>query len=561
MNIPDQPPNSALAELQAILARWLRWFRVRQAVLWLGYGLAASLAMALVISLIAVFQGRLLEREFFLLVGGLALAGAFTAVLAALVWPFPPIKAARYFDYVFGLRERTSTALELASAGDAAPPPGSPPNDLRARQLANALDSARAVNPSQFLPLRFPWQIAALCLLLAAGTYAVWLRGESFFRLAEQLRALQQAISEEATQLEALVEEIEANPLLTDEQKEQLTQPLEQAIQELQAADTLEQAVSTLNSAKQELQALADQAVLQQAEDLQNAGEQLQQQPGSALESFGENLANGDFIAAANDLANLDVEDLTQAEEEQLAEQLEQTADAMENSNPELAEQLRAAAEAIRNGNAASAQQALQQAAQTLVNSGQQIAQAQAAQQAAEQLTQGQQQVIQAGQPQNQTAQNGQQGQGEGQGQAGQNGQGQGQGEGENGGPGEGQSSESGAGEGSAQGGAPGGEAGEEPIEQGNAPGDGGLIGFEPLGADPNIEADGEQITLPPSGQPGDNTTGQGPTDPGSAGPATVPYTQVLPAYSETAIEAVESGVVPPGYRNLIRDYFSSLEP
>jgi len=55
--------------------------------------------------------------------------------------------------------------------------------------------------------------------------------------------------------------------------------------------------------------------------------------------------------------------------------------------------------------------------------------------------------------------------------------------------------------------------------------------------------------------------TGQGPSDPGNPGSSTVPYTEVFPTYSQAAIEAIENGLIPPGYRNLIRDYFSSLEP
>ena len=574
---------SPLTELQTHLTRWLRWYRFRQALLWLWYGLAGGLAIALILSLVTVFRGRILESEFILLITGISLAGMLIAVLTALFRPFPRIKAAQYFDNTFGLRERTSTALELTFAGEPFPSPSGVaalPNEFPARQLIDALQTARTVNPRLHLPLRLPWKEILVCLLLIAGTYFVWLRGEAFFQIAQNFRAVQQAIDEQAQQLEELVEEIEANPLLTDEQKETLTQPLDQAIQELQQAETLEQAVSILNDTQQQLEEISNEQALEQAQNLQDLGEQMSQQPGGALEQFAENLANGDLISAANDLANLDLENMTPEELAQTAEQLQQAAEALQDSNPELAEQLQQAAEDIQNGNIQSAQQALQQAAQSVQATGQQAAQAQAAQQAAGQAAQGQQQVIQAGQPQNagqQAGQQGQNGQGQqgqgqqgqgqnGQGQQGQNGQGQqGQGQGQqgqgNGSSGQGQNSGSGAGQGSTQGGSPGGEAGNDPIGQGNAPGDGGVTGFEPIGSSPNIEGNGEEITLPGSGQPGENVTGQGNVDPGAEGPSTVPYTDVLPVYSEAAIEAIESGIIPPGYRNLIRDYFSSLEP
>ena len=333
---------SPFTELQTHLTHWLRWYRFRQALLWLWYGLAGGLIIALIIALITVFRGRLLESEFFLIIVGISLAGMAIAVLTAFIWPFPPIRAARYFDDTFGLRERTSTALELssvnsASAGEPSPAPSgvaAPPYDFPARQLTDALQTARTVNPRLHLPLRRPWKEILVCLLLVAGTYLVWLRGEAFFQIAQNFRAVQQAIDEQAQQLDELVEEIKANPLLTDEQKETITQPLEQAIQELQQAETLEQAVSILNDTQQQLEEISNEQALKQAQNLQDLGEQMSQQPGGALEQFAENLANGDLIAAANDLANLNLENMTPEELAQTAEQLQQAAEALQDTNP-----------------------------------------------------------------------------------------------------------------------------------------------------------------------------------------------------------------------------------
>ncbi|HNB51534.1 MAG TPA: hypothetical protein PK530_06305, partial [Anaerolineales bacterium] len=112
---------SPLTELQSLLTRWTRWYRFRQAVHWLWYGLAGGLAFALLAAVFLVFRGQLVESAFFMLIGGSALTGILLAILAALFWPFPPMKAARYFDQVFGLKERTSTALELHPTPDPAP--------------------------------------------------------------------------------------------------------------------------------------------------------------------------------------------------------------------------------------------------------------------------------------------------------------------------------------------------------------------------------------------------------------------------------------------------------
>lgn len=576
---------SPLTEIHTHLTRWTRWYRFQQALHWLWYGLAGGLTLALLTTLVLIFRGHLLENNFFVLVGGSALAGMILATLTALLWPFPPMKAARYFDQTFGLKERTSTALELHPA-IADPASAGEPEPARAfalRQLDDALHAARQINPRVYLPIRVRWQEIVLCVVLGLGLFITWKRGDTFFQMAQNYQTVQQAIETQTENLEQLVEEINNDPNLTDVQKEELTQPLKEAIQDLQNAETMEQAVSILKDTEQQMQELTNNQALQQAQDLQNLGQQMNQQAdnaGSPLEQFNQDLANGDLLSAANDLANLDPANMTPEELAQAAEQLQQAAEALQDSNPELADQLQQAADALQNGDPQAAQQALQQASQAMQSTAQQAAQAQAAQQAANQAAQGQQQVIQSGQPQNQTAQNGQSQQGQGQqgqgqqGQAqgqngqgqGQNGQGQGQGQngqgqGQQGNGGQGQNSGSGAGQGTSQGGASGNEAGNNPIGQGNNPGDGGMTGFEPIGSAPNLGDSGDTITLPNSGETGDNVVGQGNVDPGVPGSSTVPYTDVLPTYSEAATQAIENGLVPPGYRDLIRNYFSSLEP
>ena len=44
-------------------------------------------------------------------------------------------------------------------------------------------------------------------------------------------------------------------------------------------------------------------------------------------------------------------------------------------------------------------------------------------------------------------------------------------------------------------------------------------------------------------------------------GSATVPYSSVYSDYANAASQALENGYVPLGLRDLIRSYFSSLEP
>lgn len=557
---------NAIQELEQVLRGWVRWYRLRQAVWWGARGLAAGLGVGLAGAVVIALRGRLVGEEFIALIAAAAGAGALLGVLAAWVWPFPMLEAARYFDRKFGLQERTSTALEVgALIGERQPGPAARPRpELLARQVADAARAARRVRPRDFLPLRIPWREAALVALLLIAALAFWQRADTFFQLALQLRQFQSTIDAQVEEIDALIEEIEQNPDLTAEQKEELVQPLEQAVQDLQQAETPEQAVSILNATEQELQQLSSQEALQQRQGLQQAGQELAQQ-GGPLEGFAQNLAEGDVIAAANDLQNLDVGSLSPEEQAALADQLAQAAEALAGSNPQLAEQLNQAAQALREGDTQAAQQALNQAAQTLTQAGQQIAQAEAAQQAAQQIAQGQQQVAQAAgqQGQGQQGQNGQgqQGQGEGQGQGAGQGQGQGQSQGQAQAGGEGGGG-SGAGQGAGNTEGAGPQAGADPIPQNNAPGDGGEVPFEPLSAPQRIGGEeGVQVTIPGSGEPGDTVISEGPAAPGSPGQSSVPYQEVFPAYEQAARQAIESGQIPPTLRPLVREYFGALEP
>src|SRR6266852_2022582 len=103
--------DPSFRELEGRLSNWLIRLRLRDAVLWAPRGLTAGLAIGLALSLLArlgpfetvpVLAGQ---------AGGLALAGLGLAVALAYSWPRPRLASARYFDRLFGLAERTSTAL------------------------------------------------------------------------------------------------------------------------------------------------------------------------------------------------------------------------------------------------------------------------------------------------------------------------------------------------------------------------------------------------------------------------------------------------------------------
>jgi hypothetical protein len=316
-----------------------------------------------------------------------------------------------------------------------------------------------------------------------------------------------------------------------------------------------------LTSTENQLRSLNNSQAEEQAETLQNAGKRLlDENPAGSdtpLQSFAQNLSEGDFLAAAQELADLDLSQLSPEEANTLAEQLADAARHLEETNPELSRTLSEAAQAIKNGNSQAAQQALQQAAQALTESGQQIAQARAAGQAADQISQGQERLIQAGRGQNQTAQTDASGQtDQGQGNQGQGSNNQAGNSGANAGG-------SGAGEGESTGQeGEGPEAGADPIEQNNQAGNGGLSTYEEIYTPQRLGGSSDdEVRLPESGEAGEQIVGEGATEPGNSNPNRVPYIDVLPGYTEAYRKAVESGQVPVSLRALVKKYFSSLEP
>jgi hypothetical protein len=544
-------------QLNHHLDRWVRRDRVQRAVRWSLRGAAIALALALAITLIAVLRGLLLQSEFVLIAIGLMAIGSIGAAAIAFAWPAyaDRLTAARRFDRDFGLRERISTALELSHTDRSF-------GEIGQLQLQDAVASAEQVNVRQQLPLRIKRVDAIFTAALLIAVLIVAWRGESFFQLAAQTRAVQSAIAAEAARVEELRKQVEADRTLTEEQRREMLEALKETQQRLQEAQSLEQATAVLTQSEKRFESLTSGEAEAQAEALRQAGRKLSQAEGSALQAFGQNLAEGDFIAAAENLRNLDVSQLSAEERAQLANQLENMAESVQASNPTLAQQLREAAQAARSGDAQQAQQALNQAAQAMSQTAQQVARSNVARRVTAQMGQGRQRMIAAGKSaQGQSAQGNQSGQGN---QAGQGNQ-PGQGSGQNGSSSQQGSAGSGSGSGRGSGdsgNAQGPEAGSNPIDQNNGPGDGGEKTYEPIYAPQRLGGSGEDtVTLPGSGDPNGEVMGQSGVTPGTNNPSQVPYTQVYAEYANAYRQAIDSGQIPPQLRDLIRQYFSSLEP
>jgi disulfide bond formation protein DsbB len=346
--------------LTRAIRRWDRRLRVVSSLLWGPRGLMVGVLIGILIAMIARTRPWLFPNEVTLLALLAVAVSGLAALLLVWTWPRPVPRAARYFDHRFALQERVSTALELASGAIPAP------DDLAARQLSDTVGTVRRVNAARWLPLRVRvWEVLALValsvllafLLIADNPQADKLRAE---------RDLRQEIDQKIEQVEGMIVQIENDDSLSPEAKTALTEPLRDALDTLKQPDiSRQEAIAALAEAERALGDMADGTLPEQQAAYQSAAEQL---AGSDLTSdLAGALREPDLNRAADaidELADqLNEADLSPAEREALANELDQIADELADSSPGTAEKLREAAQALRDGDAAGAQDALRQAA------------------------------------------------------------------------------------------------------------------------------------------------------------------------------------------------------
>ncbi len=540
-------------ELNALVRAWAIRARAQWSLRWLFIGIAAGLTVALIPALVARVT-PVANQSVLLAIGAVcALAG----LLATLIWPWirarrqTRVAWARRFDAQFQLEERLSTAFELQQGVIET-------RDERLRQLqqTDALNAAYSVNINTALPWQLPWRQALTALLaLAILLLAIILPNPQEQVLAAR-EATRQTLARQAQSLEAARQAIRDSNL-TEEQKQQALQALDDAQARLNDPNTSpEAAMAALNDAQARLEALRDEAWQQQREDLRRAGQSMQ--PDELTNALADALSRGDVAQAAEELSNLtetpDGQPLDEAQQQQLANQLDQMAREIQNSDPASAQRLREAAQQLRERNTNAARERLEQVARSLNEASQAAEASRSLDESQAQIDAARQAVAQASadgarRPEQQPAQ-AQSSQPGGQTSAPQANQTGGSEQGNQ--PAEGQQAvQPGAGESS------------RPVPQPQtSPGHN-----EDTGTDnsvwapgPRLGNEGAQVQLPEAG--GDSAPNPaGRPNPGVGGSATVPYQQVYREYAQAADEAIQRGAVPPALRDYVRDYFSSLDP
>jgi len=543
-----------IRRLNQKLSAWDRWLRLAQSVRWLPRGLIIGLTISLGLAIAARFYPLYVKNQLLLFSAGLAVIGVALCLIVVWAWRRPMLKKARRFDRVFGLKERLATAVEIAEGilyveSD----------ELARSQFDETMLVSSQVHTPEYLPIRTDWREWLVVAILIAGIAAAVFIPNPQETVLQQQAEIEQAITEELETLEQIKRQVETDATLTVEEQQQILEVLDDTIETLEMNNiSQEEAVAALEDAARQLDDLSQEFAEARQQALQEASQSFE---GSPAEQAAEALAQGNALEAAEALSDIDVDSLSAEEQQSLAEALEQAAEQLEESDPELAETLQEAADALRSGNTAAAQAALDQAAEDIAE-GATGGNVQQVDEFGDSLEQGGEQVGQAGQ-------RGQRTPGEGGGDGTQPGQGgiqqvqpvpgSGVGEGANPLEGEGPGS-GGAGRGEPDGVAQGGP--EQQMDTDNGPGDGGITDFEQIYSPQRIGGEGgPEVDVPGDPGAGVPTGAEGDFAENPSGESTVPYDEVFSDYEGSANEALESGYVPLGLRDVVRDYFGRLDP
>lgn len=585
------PHKAKATELERIVDSWERRHEWRLLSRTVPRSLIAALLLSLLVGAVGYFRLHLQAEQLALISAGLCAAGGVLNLLYTLLFPRSLAERAAFFDLEFGLKERISTAFELMRGRIKTHP------EIESRQIAEALEYARAIDPARRIGLDFrPRELALLGLLTVALIGLILLPsivGEEL--LAEAPSPATEAAQEE---LREIIETVATDTNLDDVDRQELLEALEVALERLQEEDISEEeafaAMSQLQEQMEELQRQLEDTVELDQSSTEAALEALEDfAPSSDIEGGIESQISADDLNLqdlAETLEQLGQEAAQMSAEEarQAAEALRQAADELAQMNQELAEQLQAAADALEENSAADLQESLDAAQQQLAQEQEQRQQNQnassmlqeqseQAQEAAEAIAQQQSQAgeqpgpdprdgqageaesgQQSGGQQSQEAAASQQGTNPGGQQPEQNRPGQGQNAAQNQ---DSRSAGAGAGEGAPSNESLPGSAGEDQgADTDNNPSGRGEIQYEALYSPSGIGGGGsEEIRLQTDAS--DTTLAEGDFDDNPAGESRVSYDTVFSDYQNAANRALESDYVPLGLRDVVREYFTSLDP
>ncbi|MGB7337465.1 MAG: hypothetical protein WBC91_01125 [Phototrophicaceae bacterium] len=605
--------NDTRNQLSKLISEWGARWRLRRVVLYLPRIVIVTGVVGIIVSLLIAFT-RTLSTVPMLIMTAIAMGTTFAIITSALgLWSKRGYEAARQFEALFGLQERISTAFEILDGRIQTSPA------IAQRQLEDAYQVAQTVDPRKQIPLKVKWLEWLIALFVIIGLI-VALVGSAYItsRLSTgtntQTRA---AITDAANATRDITEDLATDSGLTDEERSALLESAESTLDELNNPDASAEesfvAMSDFESDLREQTEALQEEIANSNSGLESASEALGNQAQQPSENPGETLSQ-DLAEQGQGL-----DDLSEADRQQLAQDLQDAADEVREENEDLADTLEEAANALQNNDAQQAQSALEQASQQAQSASdrnqarsetaESLEQAaQQAQQAASEISESEQQESESGDSQegeqseqNGDPQEGQEGEESEQGaEGGQQGQQQGQGEDPNAqqasedgaqveseeagsdasqqsGGQEGESetesenNQSAEGQESGEGGGAGNNSGTQSSQdisstgqlqqQNSTDNDGGEREFDSVFSPELANIQGGDTTIELDTDASNDQTVEGDFQENPTGESTVPYNQVFSSYADAASSALESSYVPLGVRDVVRDYFTSLEP
>lgn len=603
--LTNSSPLNKRSEFEALVFKWENRRRLQKLIFWLPRILALALGVGIAVLLLLYFTG-LLAGSRMVIAAGIVMAGIVIMGMLLALRSRPVMEAVRQFDLDFHLQERVSTALELLSGriqtGE----------ELAAYQLEDAYATARQIDPKTKLKFAFrPLEWGAVVLLVGLFLLTIWATGVFAASSDNTLSVTTtQAVEEAADDLRNITEDVATETALTPEEREALLETLETGLNNLEDVPlTAEQAFAAVTEVEQQLreQAAAMRDALQAQQDAYNAAaERLQ-------DSFADNnTSESDTFGLGDSLENMLEELVEGADTDSMAEALQNAANALANTDPALAESLRNAAFGLENENITMSEESLREALDQLEqNEATMSRRAEAASEleqsadetrsAAESIASSELEATEGEPNASEDSSTGETREG-----APQEGAETGAGESESqnsqagapsdnqqttGGNNSGGQSSSGDPQLSDQGNAsvPGessnpGESGENvPSNNGSTGGAGdmqsnnsssaggsasqnnnpdglGESEYESIYAPRGIDAEGtSNIVLEPDS--GDMPVAEGNFQDNPAGESRVPYNQVFQQYADAVSRALSSDYIPLSLRDIVQDYFTSLEP
>ncbi len=428
-----------------------------------------------------------------------------------------------------GLQERTVTALELIGSQSA----------FAVLEKNDALAHLKGTDYKKKIPLKPNRRYLLICVILTIVLALSGFIPNPMAERAEELHSLKEKISQQQKKADKLAEKVKNNPKLSEGQKKELEAKLAELKQELKTAKDEKEINKALGRAERKLEYIKDKYA--PGEDLKNIVDVLSKN--EMTKALADMIKNGDEKAFKENIREMAeaLRKLSTVEKQKLAEELSKLAQEIKN-NPELSKAFAGLAEKLASGELGDISSELGELDKSISG----LMENESIRNAISELSKELGAANSGGHQGQGNAAGGNDRQGQGNQPVG-NGQGFGQG--------------SGAGSGTDMG-----NENQAPIPSGSS-------GISKK--DGSVKKDGEyEKIFTPQTIGGDGTTSNLSGKKGTGGTVeqvitdksrtirgtSVPYNQIIGRYKDRAMESISASDIPPGMKDMVKEYFTSLE-